>query len=114
MYCLLFEARIVHVFIRLSAKPRVYNHLVNIISDSINKPKLIAVKKHELQFREVLNSNNSANSVLLSRERISEIVRIYSAPPPQTSAGYLQRYYRIQKKYVVKQTQTCDSLFSCF
>ena len=70
------------------------------------------METHELQFREVLDSNNSANSVLLSREQISEIFRINSAPPPQTSAGDRQRYYRIQKKYIVKQTQSCQILYT--
>ena len=68
MCCLLLEARIVHVYIGL--KILVYNHLINIISNNINQPKLILMESHELQFGEVLDSNNSANSVLLSREDI--------------------------------------------
>ena len=70
------------------------------------------MQTHELQFTNLVNVNdNNINSVLLSREQISEIVNIFSAPCPNTSAGARQRFYRIRKKYTVKQTQSCQILY---
>ena len=64
------------------------------------------------QFTELLNSNNdNTNSILLTREQRTEIVGIYSAPCPNTSAGAQQPFYRIQKKYPVKHTQSCQLLY---
>ena len=69
------------------------------------------MQTHELQFTNLVNVNdNNINSVLLSREQISEIVNIFSAPCPNTSAGARQRFHRIRKKYTVKQTQSCQIL----
>ena len=70
------------------------------------------MQTQESQFTELLNSdnNNISHSVLLTREQITEIVGIYSAPCPNTSAGARQRFYWIRKKYSVKHTQSCQIL----
>ena len=48
----------------------------------------------------------------LTREQITEIVGIYSAPCLNFSAGARQRFYRIRKKYTVKHTQSCQILYT--
>ena len=67
---------------------------------------------HKQQFTQFLDSENSVNCVLLSAEQIAEIVAIYSSPCPIISGRARQRYYRIRKKYIIKQTQSCKLLYS--
>ena len=70
-------------------------------------------RTHESQFKELLQANNNPmNSVLLTREQISEIVGIYSVQCPDTSPADRQRFYRIRKKYTAKQTQSCHLLYT--
>ena len=64
MYCLLFEARIVRVYIRFRAKIRVYIHIIKIISNNINQPKLIPMETPELRIKEVLSSKRRRGDVL--------------------------------------------------
>ena len=67
---------------------------------------------HKQQFTQFLDSENSVNCVLLSAEQIAEIFAIYSSPCPIISGRARQRYYRIRKKYIIKQTQSCKLLYS--
>ena len=58
--------------------------------------------------------NNSIESYqsVLSSAPITDIIRIYSGPPPVQKGTDHQRYYRIWKKYVVKQSQSVKFLYS--
>ena len=57
------------------------------------------------------NSIESYQSVLRSAQ-ITDIIRIYSDPPPVQKGADRQRIYRIRKKYVVKQSQSVKFLYS--
>ena len=62
--------------------------------------------------REKFNNSIESYQSVLSSAQITDIISIYSEPPLVQEGADRQRYYRIRKKYVVKQSQSVKFLYS--
>ena len=62
--------------------------------------------------REKFNNFTESYQSVLSSAQITDIIRIYSGLPPVQKGADRQRYYRIRKKYAVKQSQSVKFLYS--
>ena len=65
----------------------------------------------DMSHREKFNDFVHSSSSVMNADEISDIIRIYCGPCPETKGAARQKFYRIKKRYLVKESYTENILY---
>ena len=70
------------------------------------------MSNHRQKFYEKVENSSTLNGAVLSTQQITAIVDTFTGPVPSIKGADRQRYYRLKKKYSVRQTQSSRLLYT--
>ena len=65
----------------------------------------------DMSHREKFNDFVHSSSSVMNADEIFDIIRIYCGPCPETKGAARQKFYRIKKRYLVKESYTENILY---